>query len=97
MVQRSKGLRSKSRSILKKSNRQRGLTPITKKLLEYPEGARVAIKIDPASHKGMPHIRFQGHTGIVIGHQGEATLVKVTIGRKQKTLVARPEHLKQIN
>lgn len=96
MVQRSKGLRSKSRSILRKSTRTRGLTPITAKLREYAVGTRVAVKLDPASHGGMPHVRFQGHTGIVTGKQGDAFLVQVTVGQKVKTLIARPEHLKQV-
>lgn len=95
-MKRSKGLRSKSRSILRKNVRERGLTPITAKLREFPVGARVAVKLDPASHGGMPHIRFQGHTGIVVGKQGDAFLVEVTIGQKRKTLIARPEHLKSV-
>jgi large subunit ribosomal protein L21e len=96
MVQRSKGLRSKSRSILRKSARTRGLTPITAKLRDFPEGTRVAVVLDPASHGGMPHLRFQGHTGVVAGRRGEAFLVKVVIGKKEKTLIARPEHLKRV-
>ena len=96
MVQRSKGLRSKSRHILKKRARDGGLRPITHKLRHYEEGSRVAIVIDPASMKGMPHIRFQGHTGVVLGNQGEAVKVALNVGGKAKTIVARPEHLKQM-
>ena len=96
MVQRSKGLRSKSRHIMKKPVRESGLTPITRKLREFPEGTRVAIKLDPASQAGTPHLRFQGHTGVVIGKQGNAFLVKVVIGQKEKTLIANAEHLKQV-
>lgn len=96
MVQRSKGLRSKSRHILKKPVRESGLRPITSKLREFPDGTRVAIKLDPASQSGMPHLRFQGHTGIVVGKQGDAFLVKVVIGQKEKTLIANSEHLKQV-
>lgn len=96
MVQRSKGMRSKSRKILRKDVRERGMRPITRRLREYEPGSRVAIKIDSASQKGMPHIRFQGHTGIVAGKQGEAHVVKLVIGGKAKTIVARAEHLKQV-
>lgn len=97
MVQRSKGLRSKSRHILKKPVREAGLRPITSRLREFPEGSRVAIKLDSASQSGMPHLRFQGHTGIVTGKQGNAFLVKVVIGQKQKTLIANAEHLKAVS
>lgn len=96
MVQRSKGFRSKTRSILKKHVRAAGLSPITRKLREFPVGTRVAIVLDPASHGGMPHPRFQGHTGLVSGKQGNAFLVNVVIGQKKKTLIARAEHLKVV-
>lgn len=96
MVQRSRGMRSKSRHILKKRAREGGLRPITHKLRRYEEGTRVAIVIDPSSLKGMPHIRFQGHTGVVAGQQGEAVKVAIKVGNKAKTIVARPEHLKQM-
>lgn len=96
MVVRSKGLRSKSRHILRKSPRQRGRPPITHSLREFPEGSRVAVKINPSIHAGMPHIRFQGLTGTVLGRRGEAFRVRVMAGNKAKELVVRPEHLKAV-
>lgn len=96
MVVRSKGLRSKSRQILRKRPRDRGMAPITHSLRDFPEGAKVAVKIDPAVHRGMPHIRFQGLTGTVVGRQGDAFQVEVYDGSKPKTLVVRPEHLKSV-
>lgn len=96
MAVRSKGLRSKSRQILRKSPRDRGVPPITHTLRELPEGSRVAIKINPSIHKGMPHIRFQGQTGVVVGKQGDAFRVSINHGNKPKMLVVRPEHLKTV-
>lgn len=96
MVVRSKGIRSKSRHILRKKPRQRGIPPVTASLAEFAEGSKVAVKINPTIHGGMPHIRFQGVTGTIRGRQGEAYRVDVTIGKKQKELVVRPEHLKQV-
>lgn len=96
MVVRSKGIRSKSRHILRHKPRERGMPPVTHSLRDFPDGSRVAVKIDPSIHKGMPHIRFQGQTGTVIGRQGRSFRVKVVVGHKPKELVVRPEHLKAV-
>ena len=60
MVKRSRGRRSKSRQILRKKPRHRGLTSITRALQEFEEGTPVSVVIDSSVHKGMPHPRFQG-------------------------------------
>ncbi len=96
MVQRSRGPRSKSRHILKKSPRERGNPRLTRVLRQFPEGTRVAIKVDASSQKGMPHIRFQGHTGKVTRRQGDAHVVELKIGNKVKSVIARAEHLKPV-
>ncbi len=62
----------------------------------FREGERVAITIDPSSQKGMPHPRFIGKVGIVAGKRGRAYLVEFRDGGKQKTVIARPEHLRPI-
>ncbi|MDG6217952.1 MAG: 50S ribosomal protein L21e [Candidatus Thermoplasmatota archaeon] len=95
MVKRSKGLRSKSRHILRKKPRYRGFSSITRSLQQFNEGERVNIVIDSAVHHGMPHIRFQGYTGTVQGKQGNAYQVQVRVGKKLKTLVVRPEHMRR--
>ena len=95
MVRRSRGLRSKSRSIFRKKPRNRGLHPITTTLQKFEEGEYVNIKIDPSVHKGQPHVRFQGLTGKVVGMQGEAYLVDTKVGNMMKTLIIRPEHLRR--
>jgi large subunit ribosomal protein L21e len=95
MVKRSKGLRSRSRQILRKRPRDRGVSSISRTLRKYDEGESVNIVIDSAVHKGMPHIRFHGYTGKIKGKQGNSYIVGVTDGKKQKTLVIRPEHLRR--
>ena len=62
----------------------------------YQEGDKVAIVLDGAQQRGMPHRRFQGKTGVISGKQGRAFVVKVSDGNMLKTVVARPEHLKPI-
>ena len=95
MVKRSKGIRSKSRHILRKKTRERGLSSITRSLREFKEGESVHIVLDPSVQKGMPHIRFHGYTGKIKGKQGEAYLVGIRDGKKQKILIVRPEHLRR--
>jgi large subunit ribosomal protein L21e len=96
MVKRSKGTRSKSRYIMRKKPRTRGVTSSTRALQQFEVGASVSIDINSAVHKGMPHHRFQGYTGKIEGMQGNAYLVGVTIGKKHKTLVVLPEHLGRV-
>ena len=92
MVRRSKGIRSKSRQILRK----RPIHSITRALQQFEEGDSVNIVIDSSIHKGMPHIRFQGCTGKVEGKQGESYLVGINDGKKHKTLIIRSEHLRRV-
>ena len=96
MVKRSKGIRSKSRNILRKKPRDRGLSSITRALQQFEEGDSVNIVIDSAVHKGMPHIRFHGYTGKVEGMQGESYLVGIDVGKKHKTLIIRSDHLRRV-
>ena len=96
MVKRSRGIRSKSRHILRKKPRTRGVSPITRALQQFEMGDNVNINIDSSYHKGMPHPRFHGRTGKVEGMQGAAYLVGITEGKKHKTLLIRPEHLGRV-
>lgn len=93
MPVRSKGLRSKTRHMLLKDPRKRGMLPPNRVLAEFEVGARVAIKNEPSQHGGMTHKRFQGLTGTVAGKQGDAFVVDVLHGNMPKTLVVRAEHL----
>ena len=95
-MKRSKGTRSKSRYIMRKNPRTRGVTSSTKALQQFEVGANVSINIDSAVHKGMPHHRFQGYTGKIEGMQGNAYLIGITVGKKRKTLVVLPEHLGRV-
>ena len=96
MVKRSKGIRSKSRHILRKKPRDRGTSSITRALQQFEIGDHVSINIDSSVHKGMPHPRFQGQTGKIEGMQGDAYLVGITDGKKPKTLIVKPEHLGRV-
>ena len=95
MVKASKGLRRKTRNILGKTPRTKGMSPITHEFRNFEVGEKVNVVIDPAVHHGMPHMRFQGKTGVFSGKQGRAYVVELKDGDKPKTVVTRPEHLKK--
>ncbi|MBW9221275.1 50S ribosomal protein L21e [Methanothermococcus sp. SCGC AD-155-M21] len=95
MAQRSEGFRSKTRYKLKKHPREKGLYPLTRALKEYNNGDMVHIKIDPSVHKGMPHPKFHGKTGTVVGQRGSAFIVRVKDGDKYKEIIVRPQHLRE--
>ncbi|MEM2940297.1 MAG: 50S ribosomal protein L21e [Thermoproteota archaeon] len=90
------GKRIKTRSLLKKKVRERGVKPPSYLLQDYKTGEKVVLKYDPSVHKGMPHRRFYGKIGTVVGRRGRAYLIQVSDGGKTKTLIARPEHLKRL-
>ncbi len=79
---------------MSKKVRTRGLRPLSSILTTYEVGQRVDIIIDPSFHKGMPHKRYHGRTGVVRGMRGRAVVVDVKLGKAIKTLIIRPEHLR---
>jgi len=50
--------------------------------------------VEPSVQKGMPHRRFHGKTGTVIGQRGRAWVLEVRDGETIKQVIARPQHLK---
>src|SRR5882762_28224 len=93
MPVRSKGLRSKTRHLLLKDPRHRGVLPPNRVLRQFPVGSKVGIKMEPSQHKGMTHKRFQGLTGTVREKRGDAFVLDVMHGNMPKTLILRAEHL----
>lgn len=93
MVERSRGSRSKTRHKLSKRIRERGSPRIRRVTQKFQEGDIVHIKLDPSVHRGLPHPRFHGLTGTVIGTRGRAYLVRVSDGGKWKTVILSPEHM----
>ena len=95
-MKKSKGYRSRTRKLLKKHVRERGLPPLSRILRVYEPGEKVSIVIDPSIHKGQPHKRFHGKIGTVVGKRGRAYVVSVKLGNSVRTLISRPEHLRPI-
>ncbi|MEM2123704.1 MAG: 50S ribosomal protein L21e [Candidatus Bathyarchaeia archaeon] len=94
MVRKSKGFRSKTRSLLRKDPRESGKIGLSRLLCNYKTGEKVLIKIDPSIHKGMPHSRYHGLIGTIMEQRGRSYVVNVSMGEREKKLIIRPEHLK---
>ena len=94
MVKKSRGFRAGTR---KKLTQKPAYRPsITKFLQEFRKNQRVVVALEPSSQQGMPHPRFKGKIGKVIGKRGKSYIVEILDGNKVKRLIARPEHLKSI-
>lgn len=94
MAQKSKGMRRKTRKKLSGDGRNRGR--IAKQLQTFEEGDRVRLDIDPAVHEGMPHPRFHARVGTVEERRGDAYVVAVPDGGKEKRFTVNPAHLEEV-
>ncbi len=93
MVKSSKGSRSRTRGVLTKEARDRGLPPITRFLREFDVGDRVIVRLEASESRGQPHPRYQGRVCVVVARVGRAYRVRFLDGGKKKELLARPIHL----
>ncbi|MEA3255850.1 MAG: 50S ribosomal protein L21e [Candidatus Altiarchaeota archaeon] len=87
----SKGYRRKTRGLRVKT-RDRGKIKIRRYMQEFKGEDRVSISIDP-SYQNIPHPRFQGRSGRVVGKQGRSYFVQIRDGKKEKKILVNPEHL----
>jgi len=88
------GPRKKTRYKLKKEIRRRGIVPVTSLIQRFDIGQKVHVVVEPSIQKGMPHRRFHGMTGTIVGQRGRAWLLSIRDGGKEKIVIARPQHLK---
>ncbi|OPX69799.1 MAG: 50S ribosomal protein L21e [Methanoregulaceae archaeon PtaB.Bin056] len=88
------GPRKKTRYKFKKDLRKRGVVPVTSLIQKFDLGQKVHVVCEPSIQKGMPHRRFHGMTGTVVGQRGRAWLLSISDGESEKIVIARPQHLK---
>ena len=88
------GPRTKTRYKFKKELRRRGIPPVTSVIQHFEIGEKVHIICNPSIQTGMPHHRFHGKTGTVIGKRGRAWMLEISDGNAEKIVIARPQHLK---
>lgn len=96
MVQRKGGMRRKTRSLFRKTLREKGEVPIRSYLQEFEIGDKVAMVIEPSIQEGVFHKRFHGKGGKITGKAGKCYTVVFSDFNKTKTIIAHPVHLKKI-
>lgn len=75
--------------------RDRGLGSIEKYLVEYEINNKVDVITDPSQHRrGMPHRRYHGKTGTIVGIRGRCYEVEVKLGNSKKVLIIGREHIR---
>lgn len=96
MVKRAGTFRTRTRNKLRKTPRTSGKVSMTKYLQTFKVGEMVIIKHEPTVQDGMPHPRFKGSAGIVLGKQGYVYKVRVNDGNAKKMLLVAPVHLLRV-
>ncbi len=87
----SRGIRHKTRNLRLKVRDKRRIR-IRRYLQTFDLGDLVAIAIDPR-YQSIPHPRFNGNGGRIVGKQGRAYYVQIRDGEKIKKILTTPEHL----
>lgn len=90
----SHGARRRTRGF-KVHVRDKGKINIRQYLAEFAEGETVSISIN-ARFQAIPHAKFQGKTGKIVGKQGRAYFLQIKDGGKNKKILVSPEHLKVV-
>lgn len=96
MVQRTGGIRRKTRSKFKKNVRMKGKLSIRNYLQNFKVHDKVALVMEPSIHAGIFHQRFQGDVGVILGKQGSCYKVKIIDGKMEKYFIVHPVHLKKV-
>ena len=79
----------------KKKLRTRGKISFSRYFQSFEEGDRVSIVMEHSQNPKFPK-RIQGTTGVVEGQRGQAYIIKIKEGNKEKTHIIKPVHLKKI-
>ena len=96
MVKRTRGIQQGSRNKLRKDARDKGMPTINRILRVFDIGDLVTIRLEPSTHKGMPHHRYQGKIGKITGKRGSSYLIALKDGDKNKLIISRPVHLVKV-
>ena len=79
----------------RKSVRTGGKIKLSEYFKELKDGDRVAIVREHALQPRFPK-RIQGRTGVVIGKRGEAYIIRLKDGNKEKIHIIKAVHLKKL-
>ena len=90
-------IRRKTRHKLQKPLRQKGKISLTNYFQKLKTGEDVALKAEPAVHRGFYHPRFHGKICKVIEPMGKCYKVEFSDHGKKKAIVVHPVHLKKVS
>src|SRR2546428_7993645 len=94
-MKRSKGIRNRNRTLLRRKPRDRGKNPLGRLLIPYAPGQMVTISINPSVQKGMPHRRYHGRVGMLAEKRGRAYVIEVAAGNFPRLIIVRPVEIHQ--
>jgi large subunit ribosomal protein L21e len=80
----------------KQLGRHRERTTVNDLLTQFKVGERVVIDLNSEIQSAMPHPRFQGRSGTVVGTRGDAYEVSFLDGGKEKMIVTTAAHLMKV-
>jgi large subunit ribosomal protein L21e len=89
-MRRSKGKLSKRSRLLGRGKK----LGISKLMSSFSVGDEVSID-SQSRESGMPHPRYRGRRGKVVGMQGKACIVRIRDGNMEKDLIIPPIHLRK--
>ena len=92
-MKRSKGKFSKKTRALRKRAREKNLT-MRRILSSFKTGDKVCINLAP-SQEGLPHPRYRGKHGVVVGMKGKSYIIDVRVGHSTKRLIVPGMHLRK--
>jgi large subunit ribosomal protein L21e len=92
-MKRSVGKFSKRTRCLRKRAGKKSI-PMRRLLGSFGIGDKVCINFAP-SQKGLPHPRYRGRHGMVVGMRGKSYIVDVNVGNSTKRLILPGMHLKK--
>ena len=96
MATRIGGMRRKTRFKLQRPKSEKGKISIRQYFQEFDPKDRVVLKANPALQTGMYYPRFHGKVGSIKGKKGRCYEVMIKDGKKEKTLIVHPLHLRRL-
>jgi len=61
----------------------------------FKPGDKVVLDPKPYYKSGIPHHRYRGRTGVVVGKRGNAYEVEILDGKKRKSFIVLPLHIEK--
>jgi large subunit ribosomal protein L21e len=92
-MKRSKGKFSKRTRLLRKRAGEKSI-PMRRLLGSFGIGDKVCINFAP-SQQGLPHPRYRGRHGVIVGMRGKSYMVDVKVGNSYKRIILPGMHLKK--